>query len=137
MLTSWTSDAEPEIKYFSGTALYTKSIGVPAAWLDRHSRLELDLGSVKNLAEIDLNGRKLGVLWHAPFRADVTGAVHPGTNQLEIRVTNTWVNRLIGDKQRNTPRHAFTTFNPYQASSPLLESGLLGPVRFVRVDESR
>jgi (4-O-methyl)-D-glucuronate---lignin esterase len=135
-LTSWTSDAEPEIKYFSGTALYTKSIAVPAAWLDRHSRLELDLGSVKNLAEISLNGRKLGVLWHAPFRVDVTDAVQPGTNRLEIRVTNTWVNRLIGDKQPDTLPHAFTTFNPYQANSPLPESGLLGPVRIVRVDES-
>jgi hypothetical protein len=74
-------------------------------------------------------------LWHAPFRADVTDAVHPGTNQLEIRVTNSWVNRLIGDKQPGTSPHAFTTFNPYQANSPLTESGLLGPVRIVRIDE--
>jgi hypothetical protein len=98
--------------------------------------LELDLGSVRDLAEVAVNGRKLGVLWHRPFRIDITDAVHPGTNQIEIRVTNTWVNRLIGDKQANTPQHAFTTFNPFQADSALPESGLLGPVRFVRVLDS-
>jgi len=135
-LNSWSSDADPEIRYFSGTSAYTKSLAVPAAWLDRHSRLELDLGSVRDLAEVAVNGRKLGVLWHRPFRIDITDAVHPGTNQIEIRVTNTWVNRLIGDKQANTPQHAFTTFNPFQADSALPESGLLGPVRFVRVLDS-
>jgi hypothetical protein len=135
-LNSWSSDADPEIRYFSGTSAYTKSLAVRAAWLDRHSRLELDLGSVRELAEVAVNGRKLGILWHRPFRIDITDAVHPGTNQIEIRVTNTWVNRLIGDKQANTPQHAFTTFNPYQADSALPESGLLGPVRFVRVLDS-
>jgi hypothetical protein len=135
-LNSWSSDADPEIRYFSGTCTYTKNLAVPAAWLGRHSRLELDLGSVRELAEVAVNGRKLGVLWHAPFRIDISDAVRAGTNQIEIRVTNTWVNRLIGDKQPNTPLHAFTTFNPYQADSALPESGLLGPVRIVRVLDS-
>ncbi len=132
-LTSWTTDTDPEIRYFSGTAVYTQPLIASASWFDHQSHLELDLGTVRNLATVSVNGRDLGVAWHTPFRFDVTDAIHPGSNQIEIRVTNTWVNRLIGDRQPNAKRHAFTTFNPYQPDSPLLESGLLGPVRLIRL----
>ena len=66
-LGSWTGDADPDIKYYSGTAIYTKTLQVPGSWLEHHSKLELDLGSVHDLAEVVLNGRKLGVLWHPPL----------------------------------------------------------------------
>jgi len=132
-LTSWTTDADAEIRYFSGTAVYTRTLTASASWFDRQSHLELDLGTVRNVAAASVNGRDLGIAWHAPFRFDVTDAIHPGPNQIEIRVTNTWVNRLIGDRQPNATLHAFTTFNPYQPDSPLLESGLLGPVRLLRL----
>jgi len=132
-LQSWTASAVPGIKYFSGTATYGKSLQVPQNWLGRDSRVWLDLGEVKNLAEVSINGRSLGVLWKPPFKLDVTGALRVGENRLEIRVTNLWPNRLIGDKQPATEQVALAPFNPFKADSPLLPSGVLGPVIFSRV----
>jgi hypothetical protein len=94
----------------------------------------IDLGSVRNLADVTVNGNTLGVVWHAPFRVDATRALRPGPNALSIRVTNAWVNRMIGDQQPGAPvKYTFADIAPYKASSPLMESGLLGPVRFIRV----
>ena len=132
-LSSWTKSAEPGIKYFSGTATYRQSLPVPASWFHTGQRLELDLGVVKNLAQVSLNGQSLGMLWKAPFRIDVTSVLHTGANQIEIQVTNLWPNRMIGDKQPGARAIAFSTFDPYQADSSLLESGLLGPVSLVGV----
>jgi hypothetical protein len=132
-LISWPENADNGIKYFSGTAAYHKTLDAPAAWFKLRRRVELDLGTVSKLAQVLVNGRDLGVVWKAPYRIDLTGALHAGTNQLEIRVTNLWVNRLIGDQQPGAIPVAFTTFNPYRAEAPLLESGLLGPVVLSRV----
>ena len=93
----------------------------------------MDLGDVKDLAEVSLNGRQLGVLWKHPFVVDVTDAIQVGENQLEVKVTNLWPNRIIGDKQPGAQRIAYATFDPYKADSPLLPSGLLGPVTVSRV----
>jgi phospholipase/lecithinase/hemolysin len=129
-LRSWTESNDPGVKYFSGTGTYTTTIAVRADWLKNHARLWIDLGDVKNLAEVTVNGKSLGVLWHAPYRVDATLALKPGANQISIRITNAWVNRLIGDQQPNaTTKFTFTTFKPYAATSPLQPSGLLGPVR--------
>jgi hypothetical protein len=128
-LTSWTASADPGVKYFSGTATYVKDIQAPAAWLRPGARVVLDLGSVKEIAEVSVNGTPLGILWKRPFEADVTSALKPGTNRLEIKVTNLWPNRMIGDQQPGNPkRYTFTDYKPYTKDSPLLESGLLGPV---------
>jgi hypothetical protein len=87
------------------------------------------LGVVKDLAEIRLNGKRVGVVWCAPWRIAITDSARPGPNELEIVVANQWVNRLIGDAGLpEGKRIAWTTWNPYKANSPLLESGLLGPV---------
>jgi len=95
----------------------------------------LDLGSVKNLAEVTVNGTPLGIAWKAPFRIDVTDALKPGSNALEIKVTNLWVNRLIGDAQPNVAKkYTYTTQQFYRANSPLAPSGLLGPVRIIKED---
>jgi hypothetical protein len=91
---------------------------------------------VSKVAQVLVNGHDLGILWKVPYRIDVTAALHSGANQIEIRVTNLWVNRLIGDRQPGATAVAFTTFNPYQADSPLLESGLLGPVTLSEVKVS-
>ena len=94
----------------------------------------LDLGEVKNLAEVVVNGQSLGIVWKTPFRVDITEAMKPGANAVEIKVTNLWVNRLIGDQQPNAARkYTYTTMPFYRPNSPLLPSGLLGPVRIVRV----
>lgn len=128
-LASWTDNSDPGVKYFSGTATYTKTIDAPSAWFQHGLHLWLDLGDVKNLANVSVNGKSLGVVWHAPYRVDVTAALHPGANMLSIQVTNTWVNRLIGDQQPGvTRKYTSTDFTPYHADSPLLASGLLGPV---------
>jgi hypothetical protein len=98
-LTSWSEHANPAIKYYSGTAVYRKSIEVPAALLVRGQRLILDLGVVSNLASVKINGVSLGVGWYAPFWFDATAALKPGVNTLQITVVNTWANRLMGDEQ--------------------------------------
>ena len=77
-----------------------------------------------------MNGKSLGVVWHAPYRVNVTGALKPGANEIAIQVINTWVNRMIGDEQPDaTEKYTFADVKPYKANSPLLPSGLLGPVR--------
>ena len=129
-LSAWNEHSDPGVKYFSGTATYSKTIEAPAEWFAAGTRMMLDLGSVKNVAEVTVNGKSVGVLWTAPFRADVTGALKPGMNTLEIKVTNLWPNRLIGDLQPNaTKKYTWTSLNVLRDDSPLLPSGLMGPVR--------
>jgi hypothetical protein len=129
ILGSWSESGDAGVKYFSGTGVYSNSIQAPEDWFQKGSRLWLDLGSVKNLAEVSVNGKALGIVWKAPFRVDVTDALKPGANAVEIRVTNLWVNRLIGDEQPGVQKkYTFTTQQFYQTNSPLLASGLLGPV---------
>jgi hypothetical protein len=90
-----------------------------------------------DVAEVSVNGHAIdAVLWKPPYTADVTSALKPGTNHLEIRVTNLWTNRVIGDHQASaTKRYTFTDFKPMNLTkdSELLESGLLGPVRLLTV----
>jgi len=132
-LTSWSESADGGVKYFSGTGTYTKVIQAPVDWMKAGGRLWLDLGDVKNLAEVSANGRPLGIFWKAPFRIELTGALKPGGNELQVKVTNLWVNRLIGDQQPNAAKKfTYTTQQFYRADSPLLPSGLLGPVRLLR-----
>ncbi len=134
-LASWSDNADRGVKYFSGTGTYTATIQAPAEWFKAGSaKLWIELGDVKNLAEVTVNGKPLGIVWHAPYRVDVTDALKTGTNELEIKVTNAWVNRLIGDQQPDaTVKYTFTDVKPYKANSPLLPSGLLGPVRLYSV----
>jgi hypothetical protein len=129
-LVSWTGSADAGVKYFSGAGTYTKTIQAPLGWFKKGSHLWIDLGDVKNLAEVTVNGKPLGIVWHRPFRVDATRALKPGRNELTIKVINAWVNRLIGDQQPDAARkYTFTVVKPYKANSPLLPSGLLGPVR--------
>jgi hypothetical protein len=129
-LMSWTESSDEGVKYFSGTATYEKEVEIPAEYIGAGRRLFLDLGAVKNLAEVWLNGKPLGVLWKEPFRVEITEAARVGTNKLEIRVTNLWPNRLIGDQNLpESQRITWASVQLYKADSPLLPSGLLGPVR--------
>jgi hypothetical protein len=137
-LTSWSDSTDDGVKYFSGHGTYTKTVDAPADWFKPGAQLWLDLGDVKNLAEVTVNGKALGIAWKAPYRLDVTSAMKPGENKLEIRVANLWVNRLIGDAQPNAAKkYTFTTRNPYKANSPLLPSGLLGAVQVIRVSSQQ
>jgi len=153
-LMSWTKVADDGVKYFSGAGTYTKKISIPADRFGDGKKLLLDLGEVKNIAVVKLNGRAVGALWKPPFVADVTALARPGENDLEIQVTNLWTNRLIGDehlppdcewagtglkqwpqwlldgKPSPTGRIAFATRRLLTRNDPLLDSGLLGPVAF-------
>jgi hypothetical protein len=135
-LGSWADNQDTGVKYFSGTGTYSKSVDAPKEWFRQGATLWLDLGDVKNLAEVEINGKPAGVLWHAPFRAEVTGLLKPGRNEVTVKVTNLWVNRLIGDQQPDaTKKYTFADVTPYKADSPLLPSGLLGPVHVVQRSE--
>jgi hypothetical protein len=138
LLASWHESADAGVKYFSGTATYTKTLEASADWFKSGGRLWLDLGDVKNIAQLTVNGKPLGVLWKAPFRMDVTGTLKPGANTLEIKVTNLWVNRLIGDQQPGaTTKYTYTAVQFYRADSPLLPSGLIGPVQLISSKATR
>ena len=92
-LEDWTTRKEDRIKYYSGTAIYKKTITIPP--LDKEKRMYLDLGTVKHIAEVTLNGENLGVVWTAPWRIEIsTKSARPGNNLLEIAVSNVWANRL-------------------------------------------
>ena len=151
-LISWTEHTNAGVRYFSGTASYEKEIEISAERLNVGRELWLDLGALKNFAQVSLNGQNLGVLWKPPFRVNVTSAAKPGVNKLVVKVTNLWPNRLIGDEQlpddrewngkelkawpqwfldgkpSPTGRLTFTTWHHWTKDAPLLESGLLGPV---------
>lgn len=128
-LASWSEHQSPGVRYFSGTGVYTKTFTVPAAWLKGDARLMLDLGDVKNMASVSINGRDLGTVWHPPYKLDITSALRAGANTLKIGVTNAWANRMIGDEQPGTTRrYTVSSYRPYMQSSPLQPSGLIGPV---------
>ncbi len=152
-LVSLSRHTEPGVKYFSGTATYARSLHVSADMLGKDRRLYLDLGRVCVMADVKLNGKALGLVWKTPFLVDITDAVKPGANALEVETTNLWPNRLIGDEQlpddceRNgqqikawppwlldgrpspTGRVTFATWKHYDKDSPLQEAGLIGPVQ--------
>jgi hypothetical protein len=131
-LVNWTLRPEEGIKYFSGTATYHKTFDLPEALKGQGRHLTLDLGEVRNLADVRLNGKNLGVLWAPPFRVDVTDAIKPTGNNLEIEVVNFWPNRIIGDHFL-PPEKRFTRTNIRKLTkdTPLMNSGLLGPVRLL------
>jgi hypothetical protein len=134
-LISWSNFPNDGVKYFSGTATYTKKINAPQSWFKAKAKVILDFGTVKEIAQVSVNGMPVGgILWKAPFQADVTEALKPGSNHLEAKVTNLWPNRIIGDLQPSaTRKYTFLDCKPFRADSSLLESGLLGPVKLFSV----
>jgi hypothetical protein len=127
-LVSWSEHADDAVKCFSGTAAYTTRFDLPAEALKPGRRLTLDLGAVEVMAEVRVNGKALGTLWKRPFAVDITDAVRSGTNEIEVKVTNLWWNRLVGDgKLPPENRTTFTTAQPRVPRTKLLPSGLLGP----------
>jgi hypothetical protein len=126
-LTPLDANAEPGIKYFSGVASYSNRFTAPKGW-EPGQPLWIDLGEVRELAEVWVNGRLAGTAWHAPYRIDVSTFAKPGVNRLEVKVANLWVNRLIGDAQPGAKPITWTAMPTYRADAPLRRSGLIGPV---------
>lgn len=146
-LASWTDD--PSIKHFSGTGRYTIAFNLPTAYFRDHLQLRLSLGAVGNLAEVELNGNRVGVIWMRGQTLDVTSHVKPGKNVMRILVTNTLINRVAGWKSvpplppklkavyggglfDNTPQG-----QELFGFKPLPRSGLLGPVRITPLKRVR
>ena len=147
-LQDWTTRPETGIKYYSGIATYRKNFSLTKV---SAGKTYLDLGVVHDMARVRLNGKDLGVVWCAPWRIEIASAIKAGDNELEIEVVNRWPNRMIGDQQPadanartvacppgflggkkiQTGRYTFTTHNSYKPQSPLLPSGLLGPVQLL------
>jgi hypothetical protein len=159
-LTPWNSQAEPGIKYYSGTGVYSTSIDLPGTLIKAHRGFYLDLGRVEVMAEVKVNGKHFPVLWKQPYRLDVTAAVRVGRNTIEVAVVNLWPNRLIGDEQlpedsdRNadgtlkrwpqwlldgkpspTGRYTFPMWRLWKKNDALLDSGLIGPVKLIPAQE--
>jgi (4-O-methyl)-D-glucuronate---lignin esterase len=147
--------SDPGVKYFSGTATYSKQVTLLHGAAGGDKRLFLDMGWVHVLARVRVNGKDLGLLWKPPYRVDITSSVQRGENKIEVLVTNLWINRLIGDEQlppeneyasdgaikaipewylQGKPkppggRTTFATWKHFKQDSPLVASGLVGPVR--------
>jgi hypothetical protein len=134
-LASWTESSEEGVRHYSGTAAYTTEFLLPVQ-LPEKARVLLDLGEVRETARVWVNGKEIGVLWKRPFALDVTSAAVAGKNTLKVQVTNLWPNRIIGD-QSLPPEKRFTHTNitKFTKDSPLMTSGLLGPVS-VRIDSA-
>ncbi len=152
-LVSWSEDSEEAIQHFSGTAIYEKTFNLSKNQISQENALELDLGSVSIIAEVILNNKKVATLWKRPFRVLISDFVKQGENTLQIKVTNLWVNRLIGDEKlsldyerkgekikslpnwlnnpesRASKRQTFASWKHWSKDSELLTSGLLGPVK--------
>ncbi len=143
-LVSWTENSDPGVKYFSGTATYSKEIQAPATWFHSGQHLFLDLEKVRDIAEVEVNGKPAGGVWAPPYRVDVTAGLKPGVNHLQIRVTNEWTNRIVGDRLLPSekrvlpdsgaplPRGGGPFFGPREPA----ESGLLGSVTLVAEDSN-
>ncbi|WP_316814233.1 glycosyl hydrolase [Pedobacter heparinus] len=144
------------VKHFAGTVVYSKVLIVNSADFGSGKRLFLDLGRVEVIADLQVNGKQVAILWKEPFRADVTDVLKVGKNLIAVRVTTQWHNRLIGDehlpaenkysvhgfieklpdwyvKNQMKPgdRKSFAVWKNLNAKDPLLESGLLGPVKLL------
>lgn len=135
-LSDWKDHVDPKVRFYSGTAVYRTTFRLPPDDQGPLSPVFLDLGAVKNVAEVRLNGKSLGSLWCAPWRVEITKALADGDNTLEITVANLWNNRMVGDailpaEQRLTRSNALR-----RPDDPLLASGLLGPVSLQRAASS-
>jgi hypothetical protein len=131
-LQSWTENPDPGVKFFSGTATYTQTMPAPGSWFGKGDRIWLDLGNVRDIAEISINGKPFGTLWKPPYRIDVTNAIKAGPNQLEIKVTNQWSNRIAGDAAggpRILSGGGGRGFG--RGARGPADSGLLGPVTLI------
>ncbi|WP_316795581.1 glycosyl hydrolase [Pedobacter agri] len=125
-LTDWTKNADSLVKYYSGTAIYTRNFNFDG---NTNDKIWIDLGDFSSIAEVKINGINCGTLWTAPHRLEISKAIKKGINKIEIEVTNTWANRLIGDSKLPENKRLTKTTAPFRLEGkPINPAGLLGPV---------
>lgn len=149
-LASLSLQSTDEVKYFSGTATYSKTFTITSNQLQKNKPVYINLGNVQVLAKVIVNGKEFGTLWMPPFKTNIASALKPGENLLQVEVTNLWVNRLIGDDRlpaftknprefpswltageappTNIPFRTFSVSKQWKATDKLVPSGLIGPV---------
>ncbi|MNX45302.1 hypothetical protein D3C86_758100 [compost metagenome] len=129
-LFDWSTSTNDPIKYYSGTAVYKKEF----IWKGKtNEKFWLDLGTIANIAEVTINGVNCGTIWTFPYKADISEALKKGKNSIEIKITNTWANRLIGDEKLPKEERLTWTTAPFRLQDGiLLKAGLLGPVTIVK-----
>ena len=131
-LTNWSESSVSGIKYYSGKATYQKIFDNPKQI--ENEKIYLDLGAVHEIAAVRLNDIDLGIVWTRPFRVEISSALKSENNKLEIDVVNLWPNRLIGDEFLPADqRFTQTNIRKFTKKSELLPSGLLGPVKLLKV----
>ena len=129
-LFDWSTSNDDQIKYYSGTAIYTKVFYWDG---NLNQKIALDLGQFESIAEVSLNGVDCGVIWTYPHRIAISSALKKGKNKVIIKITNTWANRLIGDQKLPKEKRSTWTTAPYRLEGmPLLKAGLFGPVTIVK-----
>jgi hypothetical protein len=128
-LQSWTESTDAGVRYFSGTATYRTMVTLTGSQFAERNSIWLDLGEVHEVAAVRINSKPAAILWKAPYSLRADPLLHAGENTIEVDVTNLWPNRLIGDAQSPNGKHyTWTNIRKYTKDSPLLPSGLLGPV---------
>jgi hypothetical protein len=128
-LQSWTESTDAGVRHFSGTATYRTAVNLTDSQLAEKNFIWLDLGEVHEVAAVRINGKPAAILWKAPYSLRADPLLQAGENTIEVDVTNLWPNRLIGDAQSSNGKHyTWTNIRKYTKDSPLLPSGLLGPV---------
>jgi hypothetical protein len=133
-LEDWTLSENDSIRYFSGTADYRITVTIPE--IQPGKQFLLNVGQLTAMAKVKINGQYAGGVWTAPWQIDITDFLRPGSNELEISVVNTWMNRLIGDLKLPAEKRAtWTLVIPYNVNSPLQPSGLFGPVKIKEINE--
>jgi hypothetical protein len=140
-LISWTDYPDKGVEYYSGSGYYNKTNDIPANWFGSGRNVYLDLGDVRELAEVFVNGKSAGVLWKPPFRAEISSILKPGKNVLKIDVINMWINRLTGDQELPDDKKFTKTNIRSDGSTAMVKAepwhlqpaGLLGPVRLLPV----
>ncbi|WP_288871455.1 glycosyl hydrolase, partial [uncultured Bacteroides sp.] len=131
-LFDWSTSEDDAVRYYSGKVIYQTEFDLPEP---AASSLFINLGDVMVMAKVKVNGKEVGGVWTAPYRLDISDAVQTGNNRIEVSVVNTWMNRLIGDSAlAPEERPTWSPCNPWNVSSPLQKSGLLGPVSIEAID---
>src|SRR6185436_6759676 len=129
-LKSWTNFTDTAIKFYSGAAIYSNTFELKNYDVSQSGLLRID--SLYNIATVKINGIECGTLWTAPYELDITKAVKSGENKIEIEVTNTWHNRLIGDALLPQEKRITWTTAPFRLKDkPLLPAGIIGEVKLL------
>ena len=130
-LTSWTAQEDPLIKYYSGTATYSNNFQFKEKDMQGGTAVILDLANVRDIAQVTLNGHLVDTLWKAPYCMDVRKWLKEGTNKLEIKVTNEWTNRLVGDQLLPPEKRKLDALiRPFGGAYQLEEAGIIGNISF-------